>query len=233
MLILLQCTIIFQFYAPALMLDQFKLNIFINGLVIGVSEIIAYPVCYFLIMKSRRQYIAYACFAATFVCSVILTFIWNQGDQNPDVASSIGVLALIFVFRFAISLEYTFFYVYFNECYPTQIRVIGTSLVSVMGGIVVTIAPEIIDACISGGFPIMILFAVLSGLSALCSYKLPETFQKTPPDVIQELRIAISNPSLITNPEDSVSYLKDPLLKEKSTNYSSNTSDEAVNQNDY
>ena len=37
MLILVQCTIIFEFYAPALMLDQFNLNIFINGLVVGVS----------------------------------------------------------------------------------------------------------------------------------------------------------------------------------------------------
>lgn len=37
MLTVLQCTIIFEFYAPALMLDQFKLNIFINGLVVGVS----------------------------------------------------------------------------------------------------------------------------------------------------------------------------------------------------
>jgi hypothetical protein len=80
---------------------------------------------------------------------------------------------LIFVFRFAVSLEYTFFYVYFNELYPTQIRVIGTSLVSVMGGVMVTIAPEIIDACISSGFPVMILFTVLSAISAFFSKKLP------------------------------------------------------------
>lgn len=57
-------------------------------------------------------------------------------------------------------------------------------MVSVMGGAMVTIAPEIIDGCIHAGFPIMILFAVLSGLSALCSWKLPETLNKTPPDVI-------------------------------------------------
>jgi hypothetical protein len=90
----------------------------------------------------------------------------------------------IFIFRFAVSVEYTFFYVYYNELYPTQIRVIGTSMVSVMGGAMVTIAPEIIDGCIHGGFPIMIIFAILSAFSAICSYKLPETLHKTPADVI-------------------------------------------------
>lgn len=78
MLVLLQCTIIFEFYAPALMLDKFKLNIFINGLVVGLSELISYPICYFIIMKQRRRNIAYICFAATFICSAILTFMWNQ-----------------------------------------------------------------------------------------------------------------------------------------------------------
>ena len=141
MLILLQCTIIFEFYAPALMLDKFKLDIFINGLVIGVSEILSYPICYFLIMKTRRRLAAYACFAATFLCSAVLTFMWEQEDEDPDIGKSIGVLVFIFVFRFAISVEYTFFYVYFNELFPTQIRVIGTSVVSVMGGAMVTIAP--------------------------------------------------------------------------------------------
>lgn len=37
MLIILQMTVIFEFYAPALMIDQFKLNIFINGIVVAVS----------------------------------------------------------------------------------------------------------------------------------------------------------------------------------------------------
>ncbi len=80
MLIVLQCTIIFEFYAPALMLDRFKMDIFINGLVVGVSEIISYPICYFIIMKTKRQFIAYGCFAVAFACSLILTFMWNQSD---------------------------------------------------------------------------------------------------------------------------------------------------------
>lgn len=136
------------------------------------------------------------------------------------MSKSIGVLAFIFLFRFAISLEYTFFYVYFNELYPTQIRVIGTSMVSVMGGIMVTIAPEVIDGCISSGFPIMIIFAILSAFSAVCSYKLPETLHQVPADVVEELRTD-RKAGMLTNPEEG---LKDVLLKKggkSSTQYSS------------
>lgn len=108
MLTVLQCTIIFEFYAPALMLDQFKLNIFINGLVVGVSEIISYPLCYYMITRIKRRFVAYGCFALTLACSVILIFVWKQGDKDDtdagDIASNIFVLVLIFLFRFAISV---------------------------------------------------------------------------------------------------------------------------------
>lgn len=173
-LIIAQCTIIFEFYAPALMLDKFKMDIFINGLVVGVSEIISYPFCYFLIMKSKRLNIAYICMATTAVCSGVLIFIWKQDqDEAGDIGSNIGVLALIFIFRFAISTEYTFFYVYFNEVYPTQIRVIGTGLVSTMGAAMVTVASIIIDSCIHAGIPVMAIFAGLSIITILVFTRLP------------------------------------------------------------
>ena len=50
---------------------------------------------------------------------------------------------------------------------------LGTGLVSCMGGVMVTIAPIIIELCISGGFPVMIIFAVLSGVSGFLSSRLP------------------------------------------------------------
>jgi hypothetical protein len=31
-------------------------------------------------MKSKRQIVAYACFAAAFLCSGILIFVWDQED---------------------------------------------------------------------------------------------------------------------------------------------------------
>lgn len=57
-------------------------------------------------------------------------------------------MALIFIFRYAITLEYTIFYVYINELYPTQVRVLGMGLIAMAGGFVVTTVPESIDLCI-------------------------------------------------------------------------------------
>lgn len=57
-----------------------------------------------------------------------------------------------------------------------------------MGGVMATVIPQIIGACESGSFPIMIIFAILSALSGVVSYRLPETYERTPSDVIQELR---------------------------------------------
>ena len=128
-----------------------------------------------MITRIGRRVVAFGCFALTLACSGVLTFLWKQGDKEDsvDIWSDIGVLILIFAFRFAISVEYTYFYVYFNELYPTQVRVLGTGLVSTMGGVMVTVAPTIIDLCITNGFPIMILFAVLSAISGVFSGQLP------------------------------------------------------------
>lgn len=63
----------------------------------------------------------------------------------------------------------------------------------------------------------MILFAVLSGFSALCSWKLPETLHKVPADVIEELRVDLEASILTSNPEEG-SDLKETLLtKEKAS----------------
>ena len=72
--------------------------------------------------------------------------------------------------------------------YPTQIRVLGTGLVATMGGATVTVAPIIIDTCINSGFPIMIIFAILSAVSGFFSSRLPETLGSEPHDEIKELR---------------------------------------------
>lgn len=98
-------------------------------------------------------------------------------------------------------------------------------MVSVMGGVMVTTAPEIIDSCIHSGFPIMILFAILSAFSAGCSYKLPETLHKVPPDVVAELMEDLESSMITVNPEEG---LKETLLTKEgktSTNYTSSEPD--------
>ena len=71
------CIISMQFYIPVLMLDKFQLNMFLNGLVFSVSDLIATPACYCLIVYSRRRYLAFVSFSVMIVCSVIVVFIWS------------------------------------------------------------------------------------------------------------------------------------------------------------
>lgn len=75
---------IYEFYAPALMLEQFKLNIFVNGLIIGLSELLAYPGAVYVISRYKRRITAYVSFAVTYVCSMILIFVWKQGGEGDE-----------------------------------------------------------------------------------------------------------------------------------------------------
>jgi len=89
------------------------------------------------------------------------------------VATIFGVLVLFFTISFIITAEYIFLEVYVFELYPTQIRIIGTSFVMVVGSVVISFSDYIIDACENHGFPIMIVFCLLAGVSIIVSLKLP------------------------------------------------------------
>jgi len=86
MLIIVQCTINFLFYAPDLMLNEFELNIFVNGLVFGIATIIAEPISYCIIMITKRKNLAIVCFITAFVCSFTLIFLWDQSSNTtPEI----------------------------------------------------------------------------------------------------------------------------------------------------
>ena len=164
------------------MLDQFEFNIYIIGLAVGLSQIIAYVASFFIVEKFKRKLLAYVCFGITGICALVLIFVWDQGgdDTETDATEQIIILVLIFLFELAISVEFTIFYVYENEIYPTQARVIGTSIVSLVGEGVVVLASEILDFCFEKDFPVMIIFASLAGLCLIIKFQMPETFQKVP-----------------------------------------------------
>ena len=66
-------------------------------------------------------------------------------------------------------------------------RVLGTNMANFIKGVLVTFLPLIIDACIDSGFPIMLLFAIVSAASIVLSKFFPESYGKAPPEVIEEL----------------------------------------------
>ena len=180
--------IMFLFFAPVLMIDKFQLNIYVNGAVNGISETLSYPMSYFLIPRVPSKTLSYATFALSAVCAIILIFIWDQDSTEPlEISHSIFLLVLIFFFRFAISIEFGCFMVFYNQMYPTQVRVLGTSLGAFVSGGLLTVIPQILDLCVQAGFKVMIMFTALSILGIVCTIPLDETFGKPPREVIREL----------------------------------------------
>jgi hypothetical protein len=139
---IVQVSISFIFFSPNLMLNDFQLNIFINGLVLGVSYVISEVFCYLVVKNCKRK-----------------------------------ILAILFIITFCVSAEYTYFYVYLTELYPTQVRVIGLSLVTFSGAITLAVSQYIIDSCLSSGFNVMIVFSLFALVSLVASFFLPETLE--------------------------------------------------------
>jgi hypothetical protein len=59
------------------------------------------------------------------------------------------------------------------ELYPTQVRTIGMAFVGAVGALAITGFPMIIDHMNEVGFPVMILFAIVGGLSIASTWFLP------------------------------------------------------------
>ena len=171
--IFLDFSIDLEFFSPTFMLDQFKFSIYINGLVVQSSQIISSIIICFLVYRVKRKVYAYISFAVIMVSSIALVFIWDQNNEEvTDVGANAVVLALIFVIQFTITAEFSLFITNMNELYPGQVRVIGIGFVKTWGGTGLMLAPLILDACLSSGFRIMIIFAALAGLCALCYSRL-------------------------------------------------------------
>lgn len=167
------------------MLDQFNFSIFINGLVVQSSQLLAGIVTFFIIRKLNRRIVACICFSIILVSATTLAFIWDQDQQQvSDVSSNIIVLIFVFILEFAITVEFNFFIVYINELFPTQVRIIGIGFIEIFGTMVLVGSKSIISLCIEGGIKIMGLFAVMAALCAACSYLLPETKGKQPAETI-------------------------------------------------
>jgi hypothetical protein len=97
-------------------------------------------------------------------------------------------MLFIFIIEFAISNEFNFYLVYLNESLPTQVRIIAIGFIKTFGAITTMSTPGILHMCLNSGFPIMLLFGLMAGLSVVCSWALPETYGRRPAEVIEELR---------------------------------------------
>jgi len=159
------------------MLNDFQIDIFINGVVLGVSYVVSEFFCYFVVKNVKRRNFAIISMAIILVCSFVLIFIYRPKTDGSTIplSGNIGILAAMFVITFCISAEFTYFYIYMTELYPTQVRVIGISLITFTGAIALAVSQYIIDSCINTGFNVMIVFTLFAVASIIASFFLPET----------------------------------------------------------
>ena len=144
------------------------MSIFICGLVVGVSEIIAYPISFFIITKFRRKILIRVCYSIMAICTFCLIFVWKQSPEKTsedDNQNDILLLALFMGFRLAVSTLYAILFVYINEVFPSQIRVPGYGIINFVGGLSMVFIPQLADMAINNNISIM---AIYSAISILC-----------------------------------------------------------------
>ena len=106
--------------------------------------------------------------------SIILIFVWNQNaTSSSSTLNSVLTLAFMFLVVLVVSSAFTFYAVYLNELFPTQVRIVGIGFIKSFGAMTDMASSEIISACFDSGFKIMILFAILAGVSMIISWALP------------------------------------------------------------
>ena len=87
-----------EYFSPSFMLDRFKFSIYINGIVVQSAQIGACILSCLVIQKMPRKIFAYISLGVLFACSVVLTFIWDQNNEEvTDVGANAAVLALVFI----------------------------------------------------------------------------------------------------------------------------------------
>jgi len=77
-LLFLDCVFALQYLTPTLMLNRFNFSIYVNGLAIESAQIFAGLIPYFTIYKAPRRLEGMISFGVILICSLVLTFVWDQ-----------------------------------------------------------------------------------------------------------------------------------------------------------
>ena len=174
------------YYGPILIIGQFGFDIYTSNLVLNVADILTYYPLMLIIDKIRRRAGCMLLFFIATVVSGILIFLVKPKDC--DTCSIIFIqLALIFVFRFCVSMQFTLMLVYQNEIYPTRVRNIGNGLLGVFGTMTSTVSPVVMGFFTRAEINHFILFTCLGIVAIGCFMVSPETFQKICPEEIEEI----------------------------------------------
>lgn len=170
-----------MYYGPTLIITQFGFDIYTSETVLNVADIVTYYPLMLIVDKTKRRKLASLLFLTATIASIFLIFITKP--TSCDLCATIFVqLALVFIFRSAISMEFALLAIYSTELYPIRVRNISGSVLSVFGTTSSTLSPIIMGAFTRAGWNHFILFTIL-GIIAIGSYMAcPETLGKLCPE---------------------------------------------------
>ena len=100
-----------MYYGPVLIIADIGFDIYISSILIQASEMVCFIPSYFYIERMPRQKLGVVMFALAGICSGILIFVTKPKDCDLCVESIIEI-AIITIFRFAISFYFCFFQIY-------------------------------------------------------------------------------------------------------------------------
>jgi MFS family permease len=134
-----------MYYGPTLIVSQFGFDIYTSTVVLNVADLLTYYPLMLIVDKIRRKKALIIQFLVATVISGIMIFLVKPEDCDSCIILYVQ-LVLIFIFRFAISMEFALMNVYQTELYPTRIRNIAGGVLGVFGTIASTTSPLIMGA---------------------------------------------------------------------------------------
>jgi hypothetical protein len=128
----------------------------------------------------RRRTTAILFFIATLM-SFLLTFI-TLPDKCDGCSVAYIQIALLSIFRFAVSMSYGLLLIYFTEIYPIRVRNISGGVTSVFSGIASTVSPIVMGILTRSNINHFILSTILGLFSMGCCIFCPETLGRLCPE---------------------------------------------------
>lgn len=177
----------YQFMAPELVLADYSLSVYLNGSLIGFSELLGCILSYFIIDSYPRKKMIFSTEVVSFGFALLLLlfFSCNEGcSPGEELFQTVG----LFCFRFLTTITYNYFCMVQYEVFPNQVRGLALQGTSIASCIAVVVVPGVMLWSKTVGLSIMASFGLSCLLAILFTVGLPETFGVGPPEMIEELR---------------------------------------------
>jgi MFS family permease len=182
LMMLLFVSVNILYYAPAMLIDQFGFDFYLNGLILNLSELGTYFLSYFTVTRLPRRTFNILGSGVALAASFALIFLHTKEICSEDCWNPRDVLELVVIFamRFFVSFVFQVLFVYITELYPIQVVGLAIGLTGTAGAIPVMFIPELINLIDRSGFPVMALFCIVASLYMLASFFLRETRGEKP-----------------------------------------------------